>query len=68
MHEQHPPAPGNPHNDSHATRVEYAKRDLEATRVTELADLNPAGLILLVERLRTRLDDMLQLIDEIGAD
>ncbi|MGW2550739.1 hypothetical protein [Streptomyces sp. NPDC001635] len=52
--------------DLQATRVDYARRDFEAARAEELADLPPAGVILVVERLRRRLDDMLQLVAEIS--
>ncbi|MEI5100275.1 hypothetical protein RB200_19325 [Streptomyces sp. PmtG] len=47
--------------------MDYARRDLESARAADLAILEPAGLILLVERLRTRLDDALQIIDELNA-
>ncbi|MFF6829664.1 hypothetical protein [Streptomyces longwoodensis] len=50
-----------------ATRVEYAHRDLESARAEDLAQLDPAGLILVIERLRTRLHDTLALIDEMTA-
>ena len=48
-----------------ASRVDFAHRDLEYARAEDLAQLDPAGLILLVERLRGRLGDMLDLIDEV---
>lgn len=46
------------------TRIDFARRDLETARATDLAQLPPAGLILLVERLRRRLDDVLNLVTE----
>jgi hypothetical protein len=61
----------NPHTttgrltDSQQTRIAFARRDLESARADDLAQLPPEGLILRVERLRGRLDDMLHLIDEI---
>jgi hypothetical protein len=45
--------------------IEYARRDYEQLRTEDLARLSDAALILLLERLRIRLYDMLQLIDEI---
>lgn len=47
------------------SRVDFARRDLEYARSEDLAQLEGAGLILLVERLRGRLGDMLELVDEI---
>jgi hypothetical protein len=75
-----PPAtPGDPHNmnnhprdtpavpltDSQHSRIDYARRDLTQARAEDLAALEPARLILLVEMLRRRLDDVLQVVDEI---
>lgn len=54
--------------DIQTSRIDYARRDLESARAAELTHLNQAGLILLVERLRMRLDDVLQLVDEIRPD
>ncbi|MGW3135877.1 hypothetical protein [Streptomyces sp. NPDC001139] len=53
---------------SQATRIEFATRDLECARSEDLAQLDAAGLILIVERLRNRLGDMLDLINEITED
>ncbi|MFB6937604.1 hypothetical protein [Streptomyces chartreusis] len=50
---------------THRTRIEFAQRELESARADDLAQLPAEGLILRVERLRGRLDDMLHLIDEI---
>lgn len=62
--------PSRPHSghltDLQRARIDYARRDLEYARAEDLAQLPAEGLILLVERLRTRLDDVLQVIDEIG--
>jgi hypothetical protein len=46
-------------------RVNFARRDYETARAEDLAQLPPANLILLVERMRGRLGDMLDLIDEV---
>ncbi|MGW1497601.1 hypothetical protein ACWCQW_03235 [Streptomyces mirabilis] len=46
-------------------RLDYARRDLETARATDLGAIPAAGLILVIERLRLRLDDTLQLIDEM---
>ncbi|TVZ96539.1 hypothetical protein [Streptomyces sp. BK340] len=61
--EQSRPHPG-PLTDLQRARIDYATRDLEYARAEDLAQIDPAGLVLIIERLRTRLDDMLQLIDE----
>ncbi len=50
---------------SQADRVDFARRDLDCARAQDLATLEHAALILLVERLRLRLDDVLQVIDEV---
>lgn len=67
MPEQSPSAPGCTLTGSQATRVDFARRDLEAARAADLAQLPPAGLILQIERLRGRLDDMLQVVDELTS-
>ncbi|MCG0062214.1 hypothetical protein L0F81_02745 [Streptomyces tricolor] len=58
------PPPG-PLTDFQRARIDYARRDLEYARAEDLAQLPHDGLILLLERLRTRLDDTLSLIEEI---
>lgn len=63
MTEQPNPAQGRPLTPTQATRLDFARSD--SARTEDLARLTPAGLILIVERLRGRLDDMLHLIDEI---
>ena len=50
--------------DQQQTRVDYALFDLEQARAEDLTRLSPDGLILLVERLRTRLDDVLAILKE----
>ncbi|MDO0938471.1 hypothetical protein QQY66_44630 [Streptomyces sp. DG2A-72] len=57
-----------PLTDSQRTRIEFARRDFESARAADLSQLDAAGLILLVERLRTRLDDVLNLTDELTAE
>lgn len=64
MPEQPHPMQGSPLTPMQATLVDYARRELEAVRATNLARLDDAELILTVERLRQRLDDTLQVIDE----
>lgn len=46
------------------SRVDFARTDLDDARAADLAAMSAASLILLVERLRGRLDDVLHLIDE----
>ncbi|NJP70059.1 hypothetical protein [Streptomyces sp. C1-2] len=50
------------------TRIDYARRDLENARAEELTQLPPSGLILMIERLRHRLGDMLDLMTEVHRD
>lgn len=54
--------------DVQRSRIDFARRDLDYARSEDLAQLPTAGLILLIERLRTRLDDTLQLIDEVAGE
>lgn len=56
---------GRPLTPTQATRRDFARSDLESARTEDLAKMQPASLILIVERLRGRLDDMLHLVDEI---
>jgi hypothetical protein len=64
MTDEPPPCPQGPLTDIQKARLDYAHRDLDYARTEDLAQLDAAGLILLVERLRGRLDDMLSLIAE----
>lgn len=64
MHEDPPPSVARL-TDIQKARVDYARRDLETFRAEDLARLEPASLILIVERLRTRLYDVLGLIAEV---
>jgi hypothetical protein len=53
--------PSHPHtalSDSHRVRIDFARRELEAARAADLAQMAPAGLIFQIERLRARLDDI----------
>lgn len=63
MTEQPNPTTGRPLTPTQASRLEFARQD--PARATELAGLSKASLILTVERLRGRLDDMIHLVDEI---
>jgi hypothetical protein len=67
MTDEQPTAPGRL-TSLQKTRAEFARRDYEQARAEDLAQLEAATLILLVERLRNRLGDTLDLIDEISAD
>ncbi|MFJ8855221.1 hypothetical protein [Streptomyces sp. NPDC102437] len=49
------------------SRRDFAYRDLDEARTADLAALGEPGLILLVERLRGRLDDTLTLITELTS-
>lgn len=65
MTEQPDPTQGRILTPTQATRVDFAHRDLDAARTEDLARLPPADLILIIERLRRRLDDTLQVVNEI---
>jgi hypothetical protein len=56
-----------PLTSSQATRVDFARRDLECARSADLADLDPDNLVLMIDRLRGRLGDILDLIGEVSA-
>jgi len=58
--------PGLALTDLQRDRITFARRDYEAARAEDLARLPRAHLILLVERMRGRLGDMLDLVDEAG--
>ncbi|MFF7947040.1 hypothetical protein [Streptomyces griseorubiginosus] len=62
-HEHAPTTPGRL-TEGQKTRIEFARHDLDHARSEDLSKLDAAGLILLVERLRGRLGDMLDLIAE----
>ncbi|MEU0018066.1 hypothetical protein ACFVOO_16380 [Streptomyces rochei] len=51
--------------DLQRTRIDFARRELDSARAEDLAQLPADGLILMVERLRSRLDDVLGLLDEM---
>lgn len=53
---------------SQATAVEFARRDLDRARAEDLGALGAAGLVLLVERLRFRLDEVLRVVDEMTRE
>ncbi|MFF9568521.1 hypothetical protein [Streptomyces sp. NPDC014685] len=59
-----PPDP-IPLTPTQLARRGFARYDLDAARTIDLAALGEPGLILLVERLRGRLDDTLALLDEL---
>lgn len=64
--EQAPPAIGPALTALQRARIDYAQRDLESARAEDLTQLPTDGLILLVARLCTRLDDTLCLVKEIA--
>ncbi|MFH9413929.1 hypothetical protein [Streptomyces rochei] len=51
--------------DLQRTRIDFARRELDSARAEDLAQLPADGLIIMVERLRGRLGDVLDLIDEV---
>ncbi|MFC9637147.1 hypothetical protein ACFTZF_01185 [Streptomyces mirabilis] len=59
----HGPLPGL--TDWQRAVVDFARQDLQRARREDLAAMEAASLILLVERLRGRLHGVLDLLDEI---
>lgn len=59
--------PAGPLTALQRDRIDFARRDLENARATDLAQLDAAGLILIVERLRGRLGDILDLTAELSG-
>ncbi|MEV8479157.1 hypothetical protein [Streptomyces sp. NPDC051173] len=49
------------------TRLFLASHDLEEARAADLAELDVMSLIVLVERLRGSLDDIIRLVAELTA-
>lgn len=68
MPREQPGQPPSALTPEQAARVDYARRDLESARAQMLEVVPPAGLVLLVARLLTRLDDVLLLVDEVVDD
>ncbi|MEH0543028.1 hypothetical protein QA802_08065 [Streptomyces sp. B21-105] len=66
--EQPHTAPGLALTNLQRDRVTFARRDFESARAEDLAKLPRAHLILLVERMRGRLGDMLDLLDELTPE
>jgi hypothetical protein len=59
------PLPARPQlTPQQRSRLAGAREDLATARTTDLLSLTPASTILLIERLRSRLDDMIRLINE----
>ncbi|UJV42107.1 hypothetical protein [Streptomyces sp. AMCC400023] len=63
MTEQPEPPQGSPLTPTQSARYDFARDD--PARTEDLARLPPDRLILIIEQLRGRLDDMLHLVDEI---
>lgn len=58
--------PAGPHlSRPQSTRLSMAADDLDRARQADLATLDPAALVFLVERLRGSLDDVVRLVDEL---
>jgi hypothetical protein len=66
--EQQPASLGRPLTASQQTRLDFARRDLDEARTEDLAALETDSLILLVERLRNRLSDVLDVVDEATTE
>lgn len=53
--------------DLQRTRIDFAQRELDSARAEDLAQLDAASLIIMVERLRGRLGDVLEVLDELTS-
>jgi hypothetical protein len=51
--------------DDERTRVSQASADLDEARLADLTQLDTAGSIRMIERLRSSLDDVLQLLRDL---
>ncbi|MFD5509090.1 hypothetical protein ACFWIB_15115 [Streptomyces sp. NPDC127051] len=66
MHEMPDPEPPRPTlSRTQRTRVTAATRTLASSRIADLATLDAAAAILMIEGLRSSLDDTVQLIGEL---
>lgn len=68
MHERPEDTPPLQLTDSQQTVIDFARRDLDTARADDLAAMDEAALILRVERLRSRLHAVLQVIDEVAPE
>ncbi|MGK5728902.1 hypothetical protein [Streptomyces sp. URMC 124] len=59
--------PGSRLSPEQVTRIMFATRDLDEARETDLGELDVPDLILLVERLRGALDDVLRLVKDVSS-
>lgn len=64
MTEQPDPLQRRTLTNEQTARLDFTRRDLDHARTEDLAQLEKPELILLIERLRSRLDDTIQLVDE----
>lgn len=65
--EQPRTATGAALTDLQRDRIAYARRDLDDARTADLTQMPAPAVILLLEKLRRRLDDTLRVVDEITA-
>lgn len=59
--------PGRTLTESQRTRIEFARRDWRNARSEDLGRMDAARLILIVERMRGRLGDVLDVVDELAG-
>ncbi|MFB7285414.1 hypothetical protein [Actinacidiphila glaucinigra] len=68
MHDDDPHAAANPMCSARRARLSLARQDLDSARDAKLDSMDVAGLVLLVERLRGSLDDVIRLVDEVTSE
>lgn len=65
MHDSHPEGATATLTATQRTIVDFAAHDLDSVRAADLGAIDAAALILLVERLRGRLDSVLNVVDDV---
>jgi hypothetical protein len=68
MHEQNPDDGRPPLTAMQRDRLDFARRDLENFRDADLTQVDAAGLVLILARLLTRLDDTLRVVGEVTGE
>jgi hypothetical protein len=68
MHEHNPDDGRPPLTAMQRDRLDFARRDLENFRDADLTQVDAAGLVLILARLLTRLDDTLRVVGEVTGE
>lgn len=60
--------PPHPLTAQQQARLSLARCDLEEARAADLATIDPAALVMMVEKLRSSLYDTVRLLDEVTQE